>query len=156
MLTFHRFSGLVAAGALVAVGAFLGALATSERTLHNAFATALEQRSPAGSAQALGDGFDPAFLRPASLPATTLHAARGAVHVGDLISWTLSTGGVESYQVVDIQPLRGAEPGSLGNTGALVLVTATAVGDSAAATLRFVVELKPELSPSAPVTPRAL
>lgn len=156
MLTFQRLSGLVATGALVAVGTFLGGLATSERTLHDAFATALDQRPPGGSARPPGEGFDPAYLRPASLPAPALHAARDAVHVGDRISWSTRPGGVETYQVVEVQPLTGAQPGSLGGAGELVLVTAAPVSGGAATTLRFVIEVKPEPRPAAPITPRAL
>lgn len=154
MLSTSRISALAAVACVAATAALFTSLARPEATIERSFASALQQLPAQPASQPAANGIDPAYLRLASLPAP--HAMRGPVHLGDRISWSGTTGEAETYEIVDVQPLQNAMSIGYGATGDLVLVTATGVGTSASGSLRFVIEVKPELPLPAPIKPRAL
>jgi hypothetical protein len=136
----------ITAAALVATAAALTGLWTAaerpDRLIERAFADAFDRLEAPHAARAERPLFDPAHLHLSRLPAAPARVA--PIAIGDRMTIAGRAGGSTTYEVVAMQPLPPV-PGTDSPTAALalVMVTAVAVGEVPAETMRFVVETGP-------------
>lgn len=157
MLPSFRISATACLVATAALALAVGGLSRSDSVIEKSYAQAFGgpggPRAEASAGPSIGSGFNPDHLRLSSLPG---NAALGPkIGIGDRITLGQADGVALSYEVIEVKSL-GLRDGVDGGLPHLKMVTAVAVDQSPARTIRFLIEAEPQGTTTAALKPHVL